>query len=55
MFDTFGFPFEITKELALDRGYTVDEEGYKKAFEEHQEKSRSASAGVFKGGLADSS
>ena len=35
LFDTFGFPFEITKELALDRGYTVDEEGYKKAFEEH--------------------
>ena len=55
LFDTFGFPLEITKELALERGYTVDEEGYKKAFEEHQEKSRTASAGAFKGGLADSS
>lgn len=55
LFDTFGFPFEITKELALERGYTVDEEGYKNAFEEHQEKSRTASAGAFKGGLADSS
>jgi len=55
LYDTFGFPFELTKELAQERGYAVDEEGYKKAFEEHQEKSRTASAGVFKGGLADSS
>ena len=53
LFDTFGFPFEITKELAEERGYGVDEEGFKKAFEEHQEKSK-ISAGVFKGGLADS-
>lgn len=52
LFDTFGFPFEITKELAEERGYGVDEEGFKKAFEEHQEKSK-ISAGVFKGGLAD--
>ena len=55
LFDTFGFPFEITKELAEERGYTVDEEGFRKAFEEHQEKSRTASAGTFKGGLADNS
>lgn len=55
LFDTFGFPFEITKELAEERGYTVDEEGFKKAFEEHQEKSRSAAAGQFKGGLVDDS
>ena len=55
LYDTFGFPFELTKELALERGYQVDEEGYKKAFEEHQEKSRTASAGTFKGGLADTS
>ena len=55
LYDTFGFPFELTKELALERGYDVDEDGYKKAFEEHQEKSRTASAGAFKGGLADSS
>lgn len=55
LYDTFGFPFELTRELAKERGYDVDEEGYKKAFEEHQEKSRTASAGVFKGGLADSS
>ncbi len=55
LYDTFGFPFELTKELALERGYVADEEGFKKAFEEHQEKSRTASAGVFKGGLADGS
>ena len=55
LYDTFGFPFELTKELASERGYEVDEEGYKKAFEEHQEKSRTASAGTFKGGLADTS
>lgn len=55
LYDTFGFPFELTKELAKERGYDVDEEGYKKAFEEHQEKSRTASAGTFKGGLADTS
>lgn len=52
LFDTFGFPFEITKELARERGYDVDEEGFKKAFEEHQAKSKVAQ-GVFKGGLAD--
>lgn len=55
LFDTFGFPFEITKELAEERGYKVDEEGFKKAFEEHQEKSRSSAAGQFKGGLVDDS
>ena len=55
LFDTFGFPLEITKELAKERGYTVDEEGFEKNFAEHQEKSRSASAGTFKGGLADAS
>ncbi len=55
LYDTFGFPFELTKELAAERGYGVDENGFKIAFAEHQEKSRTASAGVFKGGLADSS
>ena len=55
LYDTFGFPFELTRELAAERGYETDEEGFKKSFEEHQEKSRSASAGTFKGGLADSS
>lgn len=54
LFDTFGFPIELTEELANEIGYKVDTEGYKKCFEEHQEKSK-ASAGTFKGGLADDS
>lgn len=52
LYDTFGFPVELTKELALEKGYKVDEEGFKTLFKEHQEKSRAVSAGMFKGGLA---
>lgn len=55
LYDTFGFPFELTKELAEERGYTVDKAEFDEKFKEHQEKSRVASAGVFKGGLADDS
>lgn len=55
LFDTFGFPLEFTKELALEKGYRVDEKGFHEHFLEHQEKSRTATAGAFKGGLADSS
>ncbi len=55
LYDTFGFPFELTKELALERGYEVDEKEFEERFKEHQEKSRQASAGMFKGGLADDS
>ncbi len=55
LYDTFGFPIELTCELAKERGYSVDEKGFADKFEEHQEKSRQASAGQFKGGLADSS
>lgn len=55
LYDTFGFPFELTKELAQERGYTVDESEFQEKFKEHQEKSRQASAGMFKGGLADTS
>ena len=52
LFDTYGFPIELTVELASDKGLKVDEEGYKAKFKEHQELSRTASAGKFKGGLA---
>ena len=55
LFDTFGFPIELTKELATERGYEVDIAGFEEANLKHQELSRSASAGAFKGGLADSS
>lgn len=55
LYDTFGFPLELTIEMAKEIGYNVDEEGYHKAFLEHQEKSRTAAAGTFKGGLSDTS
>ena len=52
LYDTFGFPIELTMELAAERNISVDVEGFKKRFKEHQELSRTASAGKFKGGLA---
>ncbi len=52
LFDTYGFPIELTMELATERNLKVDEEGFKQKFKEHQELSRTASAGKFKGGLA---
>ena len=53
LYDTYGFPLELTVEVAAERGYTVDEEGFAEAFKEHQEKSHAQAAGEFKGGLAD--
>ena len=53
LYDTFGFPVEMTAELAAERGYTLDNEGYEKAFREHQEKSKAGAEQKFKGGLAD--
>ena len=55
LYDTFGFPIELTKEEANLRNMEVDEEGFKKRFLEHQEKSRTASKGKFKGGLSGNS
>ncbi len=55
LYDTYGFPLEMTMELAKEHHLKVDEAGFEKAFAEHQEKSRTASAGKFKGGLADHS
>ena len=55
LFDTFGFPLEMTMELAKENGFKVDTEGFNNKFKEHQEKSRTIDAGVFKGGLADDS
>lgn len=52
LYDTFGFPIELTEELAGELGLKVDTEGFKQKFEEHQEKSRQGSTGKFKGGLA---
>ena len=53
LYDTFGFPIEFTSELASERGYQVDMDGFQKKFKEHQDKSRQGAAGKFAGGLAD--
>ncbi len=53
LYDTYGFPIEFTSELAGERGISVDMEGFRQKFEEHQEKSRQGAAGKFTGGLAD--
>jgi alanyl-tRNA synthetase len=55
MFETFGFPVEVTEEIARERGVSVDIKGYDAAYAEHQEKSRMAGEKLFKGGLADHS
>lgn len=52
LFSTYGFPLELTKELAKEKNIDLDEIGFEKAMEEHQNASRTASAGKFKGGLA---
>ncbi len=52
LYDTYGFPIELTEEIAKERNIIVDTIGFKEKFKEHQEKSRTASAGKFKGGLA---
>jgi len=53
LYDTYGFPLEITEELAAENGLAVDRESFQKAFEKHQELSKAGSEKVFKGGLAD--
>ena len=52
LYDTYGFPIELTVELANEQGIEVDVEGFKEKFKAHQDLSRTASAGKFKGGLA---
>ncbi|MBO5695413.1 MAG: alanine--tRNA ligase [Lentisphaeria bacterium] len=55
LYETYGFPIELTVEMAAEKGFTVDMEGYQKAFEKHQELSRQGAEQKFKGGLADHS
>lgn len=55
LMSTYGFPFELTKELAQERGIAVDEAGFKKEMQKHQELSRAGAEQKFKGGLADHS
>ena len=55
LYDTYGFPFEMTCEMAAKDGLTVDKEGFDEANRKHQELSRTTSAGSFKAGLQDNS
>ena len=55
LYDTYGFPIELTVELASEKGVKVDEAGFRAAFEEHQKKSQAGAEQRFKGGLADNS
>lgn len=55
LYDTFGFPLELTQELGAENGFTVDVEGFKEAERKHQEASKSLDAGKAKGGLAEQS
>lgn len=52
LYDTYGFPPEVTEELATENGMKIDKEEFDKLFKEHQEKSRAGSEQKFKGGLA---
>ncbi len=55
LFDTYGFPLELTEELAGERGFSVDKDGFEAAFKEHREKSRVLEKGEAKGGLESNS
>ncbi len=52
LYDTYGFPPEVTKDLALENGMTISMDKFDELFKEHQEKSRAGSIQKFKGGLA---
>jgi len=54
LYDTFGFPLELTIEIAEEKGYSVDSEGFNEAFKIHQEKSKAVQKGEFKSGLENS-
>ncbi len=55
LFQSYGFPIEMTQELAEEKGIEVDTEEYNIEFEKHQDLSRTSSSGMFKSGLADNS
>lgn len=55
LYQTFGFPWELTKELAESAGQSVNRQEFESEFKKHQDLSRTASAGDFKGGLANHS
>lgn len=54
LYETYGFPLELTQEIAKDRGKQIDNKAFEEEFQKHKELSKTASAGMFKGGLARS-
>jgi len=55
LYESFGFPLEMTEEIALEKGQVIDKKVFEEEFRKHQELSRTASAGMFKGGLSEQS
>jgi alanyl-tRNA synthetase len=55
LYETYGFPLELTQELGAENGFTVDVEGFREAEKKHQEASKTAEAGKAKGGIAEQS
>ena len=55
LYETYGYPLELTEELGAENGFTVDVEGFKEAERKHQQASKTAEAGAAKGGLAEQS
>ena len=55
LYETYGFPIELTVEMAAEKGFTVDMKGYEEAYKKHQDLSRQGAEAKFKGGLADHS
>ena len=53
LYQSYGFPWELTVEIAEERGQKIDRKEFEREFGVHQDKSRSSSVGMFKGGLAD--
>jgi alanyl-tRNA synthetase len=54
LYQSYGFPLELIEEMAMEKGIEVDSTGFAEELKKHQEKSRTASSGMFKGGLQDS-
>ncbi|MGD1003562.1 MAG: alanine--tRNA ligase-related protein [Minisyncoccia bacterium] len=55
LYQSYGFPWELTQEIAMEKGIVIDKEEFEREFTKHRDLSRTASAGTFKGGLADTS
>jgi alanyl-tRNA synthetase len=55
LYQTYGFPIEVTKDLAAEKGVTIDEKGFEEEMKKHQEISKAGSEQKFKGGLGDTS